>query len=221
MIVISGALVLVALVLLILGVVGPDLAFVYASIGVSLVSLGFLVVGILQRRDEPATELGTAPATRPATEPEAVLAPEPVAVADPVQGESVRPSSVRRAPDPLAGTSASGADEVDEVEAPVADTVDVPPAPGGSVLVVQGRPRYHVAGCRYLSGKTPEVVEVVRARDEGFTPCGVCKPDLALAALAQGSVQVPDASEPLPAAPARSAPVRACAALPPAAGRSS
>ncbi|MEX2291878.1 MAG: hypothetical protein WD794_16325, partial [Mycobacteriales bacterium] len=54
MIVISGALVLVALVLLVIGVIGPDLTFVYASIGVSLVSLVFLVIGILQRRGETA-----------------------------------------------------------------------------------------------------------------------------------------------------------------------
>jgi hypothetical protein len=53
------------------------------------------------------------------------------------------------------------------------------------VLVVEGRPRYHVEGCRYLSGKAAEAVDVLDARDEGFSPCGVCKPDDALAAAAQ------------------------------------
>jgi len=49
-IVISGALVLVALVLLVIGVVSPELNYVYASIVVSLASGIFLLVGILQRR---------------------------------------------------------------------------------------------------------------------------------------------------------------------------
>jgi methylphosphotriester-DNA--protein-cysteine methyltransferase len=40
----------------------------------------------------------------------------------------------------------------------------------------------HVDGCRYLTGKDAEEVDVAEAREEGFTPCGVCKPDLALAA---------------------------------------
>jgi len=49
-IVISGALVLVALLLLVIGVVSPELNYVYASIVVSLASGIFLLVGILQRR---------------------------------------------------------------------------------------------------------------------------------------------------------------------------
>jgi len=48
-IVISGALVLVALLLLVIGVVSPELNYVYASIVVSLASGIFLLVGILQR----------------------------------------------------------------------------------------------------------------------------------------------------------------------------
>ena len=53
MIVISGALVLVALVLLVVGLVGQGLTFVYASIAVSLAAFVFLLLGILQRRGEP------------------------------------------------------------------------------------------------------------------------------------------------------------------------
>ena len=52
MIVISGALVLVALVLLILGITLPGLSYVYASIVVSLVSGVFLGIGILLRRGD-------------------------------------------------------------------------------------------------------------------------------------------------------------------------
>ncbi len=156
MIVISGALVLVALILLIVGVVGPDLTFVYASIGVSLVSLVFLVIGILQRRGDTGTETAAAA-------PEVAEQP-----ADDVT--TVLPSQV--------GTSR----RVTERE-PIAESADEELTTGGTVLVVEGRPRYHVGGCRYLSGKQAEEVDVLDAREEGFTPCGVCKPDDALAEL--------------------------------------
>ena len=200
MIVISGALVLVALVLLIVGVVGQDLSFVYGSIAVSLVSLMFLVVGILQRRGEPATAT------------EGVDAPQPGTVVDPAEGLTVRPSSVRRAAGPVVE------DDVEPPaadEAPVADTVDEEPVPGGDVLVVEGHPRYHVLGCRYLSGRTPEAVEVGQARAEGFTPCGVCKPDAALAALAEEEAVLEPSTEEV-APPARHTVTRALARKSPA-----
>jgi hypothetical protein len=158
-IVISGALVLVALVLLIIGVVGPELSFVYASIAVSLVSLGFLVVGILQRRGE--------------TIPVGEVAPAPAATV-----EQPADSVTAVIPSQSLGTSRKVSDEP-----PVAASVADEPA-AGTVLVVEGRPRYHVGGCRYLSGKATQEVDVLDAREEGFSPCGVCKPDDALAAQA-------------------------------------
>jgi hypothetical protein len=159
-IVISGVLVLVALVLLIIGVVGPDLTFVYASIGVSLVSLVFLVIGILQRRGEtPAAETAAAAPD---------VAQEPADSVTAVVPTQAARASMRRTVE----------------QAPVAESAAEEPAVGGTVLVVEGRPRYHVEGCRYLTGKSAESVEVDEARDEGFTPCGVCKPDDALAAAA-------------------------------------
>ncbi|HWH28642.1 MAG TPA: hypothetical protein VNU26_06705, partial [Mycobacteriales bacterium] len=68
MIVISGALVLVALVLLVLGLTMTDLNFVYGSIAVSLISFVFLVIGILQRRGEQPAEAGATAAGPAVTE---------------------------------------------------------------------------------------------------------------------------------------------------------
>src|SRR5437763_8851695 len=67
-IVISGILLLVAVVFLIIGLFGP-LAWVYASIGVSVLSFVFLLLGVRQRKgttltpaaDTPAAALPTAP----------------------------------------------------------------------------------------------------------------------------------------------------------------
>ena len=166
MIVISGALVLVALVLLVIGLISPDLAFVYASIGVSLASFAFLVVGILQRRKEDVSGETTS------------------GVAGSGAVKAGLGAVVR------AGDKALGRDATDSSEG-VTTLPPVYKAPAGAaepmvgnVLVVAGRPRYHVEGCRYLTGKDPDSVAVADAREEGFTACGVCKPDENLAAPA-------------------------------------
>jgi hypothetical protein len=49
------------------------------------------------------------------------------------------------------------------------------------VLVLDERPRYHLAGCVHLTGRTPIPLPHDEARTDGFTPCGVCTPDRVLA----------------------------------------
>jgi hypothetical protein len=44
------------------------------------------------------------------------------------------------------------------------------------VLVVDGRPRYHVADCRHLVGRLTEALPVSEAVELGFSPCGLCRP---------------------------------------------
>lgn len=53
------------------------------------------------------------------------------------------------------------------------------------VLVIDGRPRYHVAGCVHLIGRESEPLPVGEAVELGFTPCGMCEPDSALLAEAR------------------------------------
>lgn len=48
------------------------------------------------------------------------------------------------------------------------------------VLVVDGRPRYHVPGCRHLAERESEPLPVAEAVELGFTPCGWCQPDTVL-----------------------------------------
>jgi hypothetical protein len=54
------------------------------------------------------------------------------------------------------------------------------------VLVIDGRPRYHQAGCVHLLGRESEPLPVSEAVDLGFTPCSLCEPDSALLAEARG-----------------------------------
>jgi hypothetical protein len=53
------------------------------------------------------------------------------------------------------------------------------------VLVIDGRPRYHQAGCVHLLGRESEPLLVSEAVELGFTPCSLCEPDSALLADAR------------------------------------
>jgi clumping factor A len=44
------------------------------------------------------------------------------------------------------------------------------------VVVVDGRPRYHMSDCRTLGGRTVEALPVAEAVALGFSPCGRCRP---------------------------------------------
>jgi hypothetical protein len=49
------------------------------------------------------------------------------------------------------------------------------------VHVVDLRPRYHMAVCGHLAGRDAIPLPVNEAREDGFTPCGLCRPDATLA----------------------------------------
>jgi hypothetical protein len=44
------------------------------------------------------------------------------------------------------------------------------------VLVVDGRPRYHLAGCPHLVGRHTEPLPANEAVELGFSPCSLCRP---------------------------------------------
>ena len=59
----------------------------------------------------------------------------------------------------------------------------VPAAPDSRhVLVIDGLPQYHVAGCRVLLGHESISIPVEQAEEDGFSPCAVCEPGVAGAA---------------------------------------
>jgi len=53
-----------------------------------------------------------------------------------------------------------------------------PLGPEDIVLVVPGRRRFHVANCRQLMGREVEELTYEEAREEGFSPCTTCLPEL-------------------------------------------
>lgn len=164
MIFISAALVLVAIVLLVAGVVLGKVFLVMWSIVVSVLSAVCLLIGALLRRHElfPGKEGRPAP-----QEPEAAPAyagagptvPVPAALlpqAAPVVPPKVIPGSPAD-PGARAGTGGLSADSI--------------------VLVIPGRRRFHLRGCRQLLGRQHEELTYEEAREEGFTPCTTCQPE--------------------------------------------
>jgi hypothetical protein len=80
-------------------------------------------------------------------------------------------------------------DEFDEIPAdePDAESVSLDDAArvaalSREVLVIDGRPRYHLAHCVHLMGRDSEPLPIGEAIELGFTPCALCEPDANLLA---------------------------------------
>jgi hypothetical protein len=182
-IVISGALVLVAFVLLVLGLGLRELDYVYGSIAVSLTAFVFLIIGVLQRRgdetdldvladdDQAVRGTGTGPAPAPAP----VTAAEPRGTAQGAAGLAPAPPA-----EPEAGaTTAAGGGSVPLVLPDSAPTW--PAAPAGAadqtVVVIPQRSRFHVPQCRFVRDVVgTEQMTRAQAEDQGHQPCDVCRP---------------------------------------------
>lgn len=202
MIILSGVLVVVAIALLIAGIVtgnsGTEVAgldglnLIYISIGVSIVSALFLAIGVFLRRKDLFGPPADSPAARTGRrgKRDKGKAEQTAATAAAASG---RPEEAGATPDrPFAGR-ASDADTA-ELTAALPPPADVPA--DAVVYVVPGRRRYHIDGCRHLTGRDIEELTFAEAREEGFSPCTACMPDTALAARAVAGGPVTDQSSP-------------------------
>jgi hypothetical protein len=173
-------LLVVALGFLILGLVGSSTPLVIASMVTSAIA-GYLIVRSRRR-------LAAAPSARPraATKTVAQLAAE---AAKAELAAAVLPAVAATA----SAADSSPADAVpatsDRHDPPDADpppaSTEAPLRQHGSddVWVLDGRPRYHLAACRFLlAGGAGEAIPLKQAVADGFTPCSQCDPDAALAA---------------------------------------
>ncbi|MGI5292397.1 hypothetical protein ACQEVF_55130 [Nonomuraea polychroma] len=184
MILISAGLVLAAFVLLIAGFVLAKPFLIMWSIVVSVLSALFLVIGAFLRRHELFPGGGRAAA--PATPPAGLMPPgSPYNQTGPVAHQPPPQPPQRTVTVPAAAPRRPPAGGL---------------APDAIVLVIPGRKRYHMAGCRQLAGREHEQLTHEEAREEGFTPCTTCLPDAAL-----GGRQLPPAADPEPAAASPSA----------------
>ncbi len=163
MIVVSLLLFVAGIGLLATGLVTASLPMELGSIAAALLSGVALYLGVRQRR----------PFAGEAAEEDAEVSTEPVwRAADRLR----EPEQAQEAPSAVATD-----EEPEEEEVSPADALLVG-ARTDSVLVVDGRPRYHLAGCPSLSEREIVLFPVSEARAAGFTPCGWCGPDAHLLA---------------------------------------
>jgi hypothetical protein len=199
----AALLVLVALALFVGGIVTGATALYWSCVAVSAVAAVLLVLARRQvarpsagaaRVPEPRPAESSAP--RPPVPPPArrtVREPPPPADttttppddAVPVRADGAPPATSvtdGTAARPPRGSTVDGEDEdppVEEVE--VTDLLLVMDL-HDEVVVVDEHPRYHLAGCPWLRGRTAIPLPLDEARTDGFTPCGRCAPDRHLAA---------------------------------------
>ncbi|WP_433215480.1 hypothetical protein [Microtetraspora malaysiensis] len=201
MILISAALVLVAIGLLIAGVVLAKPFLVMWSIVVSVLSAVCLLIGALLRRHELFPAGGRA-AEEPVPVPQGTAAAVPQMAHAGVPGHPGMPGQVGL-PGPV-GHPAFGGAPAHPVAHPMMGVPVVPPSgapvphafpqqrpparpamagrelgPDVIVLVIPGRKRFHLADCRQLQGREAEELTHEEAREEGFTPCTACVPEAA------------------------------------------
>jgi hypothetical protein len=180
----------------------------WACVAVCVLAAVLLVVARRQMTVWPAADASLRvpePPTRSTTTPSgAVIQVGPTSTA-PVQTAAAESTVVvpttGRAPavGPLPGDGSPAGDgtrghggPVDQV-APVSELGDPPVEEAevtdlllvvdvtDEVLVIDERPRYHLAGCVHLVGRTPIPLPLDEAKADGFTPCGGCEPDRNLA----------------------------------------
>jgi hypothetical protein len=206
LIVISGALVLVAAVLLVLGII-TSITLVYAAIGLSIVSAVFLLVGVFQR---PVPTGEPRESESDARRRQAVRREDGDSVDSPDRAGAISKEPVTQAkepePEPLDDihlvddpSEPSEAAAEFPLEKANADFEARSAATGADVLVISGRPRYHMGGCAYVDGNDDsEPLELNEARELGFTPCGSCRPNETLALSASGRESAPASPKPTP-----------------------
>lgn len=203
MIVLSLVLLAVSAVLLVVGIFqGSDgTAFLITSIAVTLAAAALLYAGVRNRTAAaagtpagggdigPAKGAGTvaaAAAATPAPPAQRPAGAAPTVASPPAQGQQPQRASVGTGGTASADTASQGPVE------------DPPGEPGiekvslgelariagreDEVVVVDGRPRYHVRSCSHLADRESEGLPVSEASELGFTPCATCAPVAALLA---------------------------------------
>ncbi|HZE51206.1 MAG TPA: hypothetical protein VE074_16655 [Jatrophihabitantaceae bacterium] len=86
--------------------------------------------------------------------------------------------AISRPPRAKRPATAKHADDADQtgVDA-VPASVSASKRPDPDVWVVDGRPRYHRAGCQIIGDQDAETIPLSQASEDGFIPCSLCEPD--------------------------------------------
>ena len=183
MILAAGLLVLVGLGLFVVGLATGTTLLYWATVVVCALAAVLLV---LSRRGMSApAEPAAATPRRSASTRGMPAATADAVTAEPAAAERDEPEPEPAASAPVEPSEAAVATPVQEGEPPVEEVevtdlllvVDLK----DDVFVLDEHPRYHLAECPRLVGHEAIPLPLDEARTDGFTPCGVCAPDRAMA----------------------------------------
>ncbi|HEX4727551.1 MAG TPA: hypothetical protein VH298_07125 [Jatrophihabitans sp.] len=187
----------VALALLVLGLIGSSPALVVASILASLVAV-VAIARVRRRRLEAIRSASERPVAEPVepAEPSMAELVATVAASKHAAGaadqDAVTVSELAAAgaapTEPAPTVAAEQPVPTDDEEDPPAADTQAPLAEHGQnlVWVIDGRPRYHLITCDFLTGRSGEPIPLSQAVEDGFSPCGRCDPDNRLAPAEAG-----------------------------------
>jgi hypothetical protein len=213
-ILLSLVLVLTSLGLLVAGLASASQVLVWSSIAASVVAAACLAVAALQRRasasehhelteplDAPAAGKSASGRPGPPFEPPAAPGAEPVVAPAATATSVVDELGAPATPAPPAAAGVPGDQPPLEIYRPDEGYQDPPGEPpreevsapdalrvaglNADVQVVDGRPRYHLADCPHLTDREAVPLPLAEAREAGFTPCALCRPDATLARRAR------------------------------------
>lgn len=197
MIVASLLLILIAVVLLVVGVLGDYNALIVCSIVATMLAAIVLIIGVRQSAASPEPDADDDEVGEPVRIGEPIRTGEPIRIEEPAgrgsipsQGAADRRSRAQAGTAPSRLGQTTGEPDEDPPDEPAIQTVSPSAAARvamltSDVLVVDGRPRYHVPDCDHLRGRVSEPLPVSEAVELGFTPCALCEPDSALLAEAR------------------------------------
>jgi hypothetical protein len=136
------------------------------------------------RAENPGRASDQGPASDPTPAADPAPAEDPAA-ADPARAEDPAAEADDHAAEAELGT-ADGEDAEDDP--PAADTAAPLSGHGQNLVwVIDGQPRYHLAGCDFLPGRPGQPIPLSQAVEDGFTPCSRCDPDNRLAASSRAA----------------------------------
>jgi hypothetical protein len=174
---------LLAAVGLLIASLGPGRAgLAWGSVGLSVVAAAIILRrwrrSWLRGQDAPEDEIVLSE-DEPITDAEADEAQLASASVNSAPESSVQAGGVGGSPTEVAEDQSDGSQPAEE-DTDAADLLVVYELTD-EVLVVDENPRYHLARCRLPAHERAERLPVREARELGFTPCGRCRPDSALA----------------------------------------
>lgn len=156
--------------LLIAALVTGHFVVAWGSVGASALIAVLLL--LRRRRSRLRSRGGTAARPEPADdELDAAAEPDPRRKPHPAKADPATPSSVESDTE----ESDPGEEDTDAADLLVVwELTD-------EVLVVDEYPRYHLVRCQWPGAARTERLPVREARELGFTPCALCRPDATLA----------------------------------------